>query len=145
MNPAVKAAMDVKILQNNQSTAFNTEQKNTLKTILQELISESNSTQDYLQEKADAIMAVFTDNQKSYLNDMLKNASDRTPGGQPPCGTAPEGTPPTGSPPTGTPPAGTTTGDNQANKQDERPPGNGPEKQALQPVEVYRQALEAIS
>jgi len=140
MNPAVKAAMDVKILQDNQSTAFNTEQKQSLKPILQELINKSNPTEDYLQEKADAITAVFTDNQNSYLNDRQKNASQRTPGGTPPEGTPAE------APPAGTPPEGTTTEGNQTdtNRQGETP-GSGPGRQALQPAEVYQQALKAIS
>ena len=145
MNPAVEAAMDVKILQDNQSTVFDTEQKQSLKSILQELINKSDPTEDYLQEKADAITAVFTDNQKSYLDDRQKNASQRTPGGTPPEGTPPEGTP-AEAPPAGTPPAGITTEGNQTdtNRQGEIP-GSGPERQTLQPAEVYQQALEAIS
>lgn len=66
-NPAVKAAMDVLQLQRSQQVVLTSEQSNTIKPILQELISTSNPTDDVLQTKADAITGVFTDQQKSFL------------------------------------------------------------------------------
>lgn len=66
-NPAAKAVMEIRRLQSNPQNALTTDQKNKIKPILQELISTSNPSQDILQQKADAINAVLTDPQKSYL------------------------------------------------------------------------------
>ncbi|MDR3539374.1 MAG: hypothetical protein P4L69_00160 [Desulfosporosinus sp.] len=66
-NPALRAVMEIRRLQSNQQNALTTEQKDKIKPILQELISTSNPSQDILQQKADAINAVLTDQQKSFL------------------------------------------------------------------------------
>ena len=66
-NPAQQAAMEIRRLQSNQQYALTSDQKDKIKPILQELISTSNPSQDVLQQKADAINAVLTDQQKSYL------------------------------------------------------------------------------
>ncbi|AFM39917.1 hypothetical protein Desaci_0862 [Desulfosporosinus acidiphilus SJ4] len=67
LNPAQQAAMEIRRLENNQQNPLTSDQKDKLKPILQALISTSNPSQDFLQQKADAINAVFTDQQKSYL------------------------------------------------------------------------------
>jgi len=66
-NPAEQAAMEIRRLQSDQQNALTSDQKAKIKPILQELISSSNPSQDVLQQKADAINAVLTDKQKSYL------------------------------------------------------------------------------
>jgi hypothetical protein len=67
INPAMQAAMEIRRLQNSGDNALSSDQKDTIKPILQELISTTSPTQDFLQQKADAINAVLTDNQKSFL------------------------------------------------------------------------------
>ncbi|MDR3541510.1 MAG: hypothetical protein P4L69_11190 [Desulfosporosinus sp.] len=74
-NPALKATMDITRLQRDQQNALTSDQKATLKPILQELISTATPSQDFLQQKADAINAVFTDQQKTFLT------TPRTPNG----------------------------------------------------------------
>ncbi|HWQ41667.1 MAG TPA: hypothetical protein VN456_06480 [Desulfosporosinus sp.] len=68
LNPAIEAAMGIRRLQDNQATVLTSEQKAKIKPILQTLIDTSSPTQDFLQKKADAIKAVFTDAQKTYLS-----------------------------------------------------------------------------
>jgi hypothetical protein len=68
LNPAVEAAMGIRRLQDNQQTVLTSDQKTTIKPILQLIIDTSNPSQDFLQQKADAIQAVFTDAQKTYLS-----------------------------------------------------------------------------
>ena len=68
-NPALQAAMEIRRLQSDSQNALTSDQKDKIKPILQELIdtSTSNPSQDILQQKADAINAVLTDQQKSSL------------------------------------------------------------------------------
>ncbi|MDQ7093809.1 hypothetical protein REC12_09415 [Desulfosporosinus sp. PR] len=66
-NPAQQAVMEIRRLQTNQQNPLTSDQKTKLKTILQSLISTTNPSQDFLQQQADAINAVFTDQQKSFL------------------------------------------------------------------------------
>lgn len=66
-NPAEQAAMSIRRLQGNPQNALTSDQKDKIKPILQELIDTANPSQDVLQQKADAINAVLTDQQKSYL------------------------------------------------------------------------------
>jgi hypothetical protein len=98
LNPAVQAAMDILRLQKSTDAALTSEQKSTLKPILTELINATDPDSTYLQEKAEAIRAVFTDTQKSFLTNKQKpqdaRQGDRTP---------PAGNP---DPPAGTPPPG---------------------------------------
>ena len=68
LNPAVEAAMGIRRLQDNQQTVLTSDQKAEIKPILQTLIDTSSPSQDFLQQKADAISAVFTDAQKTYLS-----------------------------------------------------------------------------
>ena len=66
-NPAQKAAMDISRLQRDQQNALTSDQKTKIKPILQELISTPNPSSTILQQKADAINAVLTDQQKTFL------------------------------------------------------------------------------
>ena len=66
-NPALRAVLEIRRLQSNQTNALTTDQIDKIKPILQVLISTANPTQDILQQNADAINAVLTDQQKSYL------------------------------------------------------------------------------
>jgi len=68
MNPAIEAAMGIRRLQGNQQMVLTSDQKDKIKPILQLLIDTSNPSQDFLQQKADAIKAVFTEQQKTYLS-----------------------------------------------------------------------------
>ena len=74
-NPALKSTMDISRLQRDPQNALTSDQKAKIEPILQELISTPNPSQDILQQKADAISAVFTDQQKTFL------ATPRTPNG----------------------------------------------------------------
>ncbi|MDR3601514.1 MAG: hypothetical protein P4L49_13715 [Desulfosporosinus sp.] len=68
LNPAIEAAMGIRTLQSNEQMVLTSDQKDKIKPILQLLIDTSSPTQDFLQQKADAIKAVFTDQQKTYLS-----------------------------------------------------------------------------
>ncbi|EGW36818.1 hypothetical protein [Desulfosporosinus sp. OT] len=72
LNPAIEAAMGIRRLQGNQQMVLTSDQKDKIKPILQLLIDTSDPSQDFLQEKADAITAVFTDQQKTYLSTNAK-------------------------------------------------------------------------
>ena len=67
-NPAQMAAMSIRRLEADTQNPLTADQKNKLKSILQDLVNTTNPTQDFLQQKADAINAVFTDQQKSDLS-----------------------------------------------------------------------------
>ena len=66
-NPAQKAAMEISRLQRDPQNALTSDQKTKIKPILQELISTPNPSPAILQQKADAINAVLTDPQKTFL------------------------------------------------------------------------------
>lgn len=66
-NPALQAAMEIRRLQSDQKNVLTTDQKTKIKPILQELIKTTTLSQAELQQKADAINAVLTDQQKSSL------------------------------------------------------------------------------
>jgi len=72
-NPAVQAAMEIRLLQRNPDLALNSDQKNKIKPILQKLINTSYPTQDFLQQQADAINAVLTAEQRNYLAESRQN------------------------------------------------------------------------
>lgn len=78
LNPAMEAAMGIRRLQGNQQTVLTTDQKEKIKPILQTLIDTSSPSEDFLQQKADAISAVYTDAQKTYLS---SNAQKDKPDG----------------------------------------------------------------
>lgn len=67
-NPAIEAAMSIRRLQASQEMVLTSDQKDKLKPILQSLIDTTDPDQTFLQEKADAITAVLTDEQKTYLS-----------------------------------------------------------------------------
>ena len=75
-NPALQAVMNIRRLQSNQVNALTSDQKDKIKPILQELISTANPTQVVLQQKADAINAVLTAQQKSFLAQPKTNANN---------------------------------------------------------------------
>lgn len=81
LNPAVEAAMGIRRLQSNQQMALSSDQKDKIKPILQLLIDTSNPSQDFLQEKADAINALFTDQQKTYLSTNAPKVPEGNPNG----------------------------------------------------------------
>ena len=66
-NPALRVVMEIRRLESNQQYALTSDQKAKLKPILQSLISTTNPTQDVLQQKADAITAIFTTQQTTFL------------------------------------------------------------------------------
>ncbi|MHB8072603.1 hypothetical protein [Desulfosporosinus fructosivorans] len=68
INPAIDAAMGIRRLQGNEATVLTTEQKAIIKPILQTLIDTTSPSEDFLQQKADAINAVYTEAQKTYLS-----------------------------------------------------------------------------
>jgi hypothetical protein len=130
-NPAVQAAMDIKRLQNNQDNALTSEQKEKIKPILNELISTTEPSQDFLQQKADAISAVLTDEQKSSLT-----TTQATP---PQNGNGPNGTPPqNGNGTDGGPPQ-------NGNGTDGGPPQNGNNDNAQSPEDIYKQVLDSLT
>lgn len=67
-NPAINAAMSIRRLQDNEQMVLTSDQKEKIKPILQSLIDTTDPDQTFLQEKADAITAVFTEAQKTYLS-----------------------------------------------------------------------------
>lgn len=75
-NPALQAANEIRRLQNDTQMALSSDQKTKLKPILQDLINTANPTSDYLQKQADAINALLTDQQKSYLTSSRPNGSN---------------------------------------------------------------------
>ncbi|KLU63727.1 hypothetical protein DEAC_c43620 [Desulfosporosinus acididurans] len=72
-NPALQTVMEIRRLQSNSQTALTSDQKTKIKPILQNLINTSNPSQDFLQQQADAINALLTDQQKSYLKQPMTN------------------------------------------------------------------------
>ena len=89
-NPALKATIDISRLQRDPQNALTSDQKGKIEPVLQDLISTPNPSQDILQQKADAIIAVFSDQQKTYL------ATPRTPNGNKQNTNAPNGNNPQG-------------------------------------------------
>jgi len=84
LNPAIEATMSIRLLQENQQMVLSSDQKNSIKPILQLLIDTSNPSQEFLQQKAEAINAVFTEQQKTFLSTNTKKGN---PNGKSPDGT----------------------------------------------------------
>ncbi|MHB8125065.1 MAG: hypothetical protein ACYDEJ_05365 [Desulfitobacteriaceae bacterium] len=80
LNPAMQIAMEIRRLQSNQENALTSEQKDQIKPIIEELISTANPSQEVLQQKADAINSVLTDQQKSFLTER-PNPQENNPTG----------------------------------------------------------------
>lgn len=87
-NPVMQVAAEISRLQRDQQNALTNDQKNKIKPILQELINTANPSQDILQQKADAINAVLTEQQKGYLaaqrNPQGNNQNKNNPNGNNP-------------------------------------------------------------
>jgi len=66
-NPALRTVMELRRLQSNAQLALTSDQKAKLKPILQNLINTSNPGQEFLQQQADAMNALLTDQQKSFI------------------------------------------------------------------------------
>ncbi|TGE33296.1 hypothetical protein [Desulfosporosinus sp. Sb-LF] len=119
-NPALKAVMEISRLQRDQQNALTSDQKAKIKPILQELISTPDLSQDSLQQKADAINAVLTDQQKTVLT------APRTPNGTKQNPNSSNGNSTNGNRPQGG------TGGKQA--------GNAPK-----PGDMYQRVLDSLS
>lgn len=122
-NPALQAAMEIRRLQSDTQNALTSDQKEKLKPILQDLINTPNASEDILKQKADAINAVFTDQQKSSLT------TPRTPNGNNQNANNSNGNSTKGNSPQGG--AGNGTGGKQA--------GSG-----LNPQDMYQQVLDSL-
>lgn len=79
-NPALQAVNELRRLQNDSQMALSSDQKSKLKPILEDLINTTNPTSDYLQKQADAINALITDQQKSYLTNSRPNRNNANNG-----------------------------------------------------------------
>lgn len=153
-NPAVQAAMNILRLQRNTEVALTSAQCTSIKPILEELIAAADPSDEFLQTKADVITKLFTEEQNTFLSQKPegKGQGNEGPpadaGGNPP--TPPDGSNPPGN---GTPPEGGAPPDNgqspnlnnsgtdanNANTQD-----TAPKPAAMEPTEVYKQALDAL-
>ncbi|SDI28076.1 hypothetical protein [Desulfosporosinus hippei] len=76
-NPAVEAAMSIRRLQANEQLVLTSDQKESIKPILQVLIDTENPGQDFLQQKADDINAIFTEEQKTFLSTSPERGTPR--------------------------------------------------------------------
>ncbi|MDP4126434.1 MAG: hypothetical protein Q8912_05790 [Bacillota bacterium] len=124
-DPALKAVMEIRRLQSNPQNALTTDQKAKIKPILQELISISNPSQDILQQKANAINAVFTDQQKSYLTNRPNSQRNNQNGNNSQGGNTPNGN--------------NSNGDNRKNGG-----GNGQNGRTFNPKDIYQQVLDSL-
>lgn len=133
-NPAMRAAQEIMQLQRNQQYVLTSDQVNKIKPILQELISTSNPTEAVLQKQADAIAAIFTDQQKSFLTQQ-PSGPNRNSQNSPPNPSNNSGNP--------TPPGGA----NAPSRNGARPgDGNssGGNRGSFNPQDIYQRALDAL-
>jgi len=121
LNPAIEAAMSIRLLQENEQMVLSSDQKNSIKPILQLLIDTSNPSQEFLQQKADAINAVFSEQQKTFLNANTKKGN-----------------------PNGKSPEGTTQAKDQVKDQNGAPTGNQPAP-AGQSQDIFKQVLASLT
>jgi hypothetical protein len=136
-NPAMRAAQEIMQLQRNQQYVLTSDQVNKIKPILQELISTSNPTEEVLQKQADAIKAVFTDQQKSFLTQQPSgpNRNSQNNPTNPSNNSNNSGNP--------TPPSGA----NAPSRNGARPAnGNssGGNQGSFNPQDIYQRALDAL-
>lgn len=130
-NPAMQAAMEILRLQRNQEVALSSDQATKVKPILQELVNTANPSQDFLQQKADAINAVLTDQQKSFLAGQQRNFQGNNPNRNP-GGTNPN------------PNSSNSTNANGTNRQGgDR--SNNRSGRTFQPQDLYQQVLTALN
>lgn len=141
-NPALQAAMEIRRLQGDSQLALTSDQKTKIKPILQDLINTSNPSQDFLQQKADTINAVFTDQQKSYLTNRTRgnnqtnnqNGNNSNNNGNGPRGGNPNG----GNRPNGS------NNPNGNNRQGGAPNSNQ-NGRSIQPQDIYKQVLDSLN
>lgn len=137
-NPAVRAALEVVRLQKNSQTAFTSDQITKLKPLLQSLVDASDPTTDFLQTKADAITAVFTDAQKSAIAQQPNRNNPPDSNTQPPSGS----TPPANSSSNSSNSSNSSASNSDASKKAGSGTGNRPAN--MDPKTVYQQALDAL-
>jgi hypothetical protein len=120
--------MDINRLQNNQENALSVEQKEKVKAVLQELIAATEPTEEFLQEKADALKTVFTEQQKSFL-------------ATPP-------SPPANNPervnPNGRSDNGADLNHKAGGRAPQGGPGSGNQPEAPDPQAIYQQILDSL-
>jgi uncharacterized protein YceK len=121
-NPALRTVMEMRRLQSNTQMALTSDQKTKLKPIVQNLISTSNPTQDFLQQQADAMNALLTDQQKNFLK-------------QRPTGQRPRNNNSNGNNSNNSPNSGSQNGNSKSNQP--RP--------SFQPKDIYQQFLNSLN
>lgn len=137
-NPAMQAANELRRLQNDPQMALSSDQKGKLKPILQDLINTANPTTDDLQKQADAINALLTDTQKSYLASSRPNGNNKN---------NPNNTNSTGNNTNGNNPNPNPSGKNSPNGNN-RPngtPNNNGNGRSFDAKTIYQQVLDLIS
>ena len=131
-NPALQTVMEMRRLQGSDQMVLTSDQKTKLKPLVQSLIDTSNPTQDFLQQQADAMSALLTDQQKTYLK-------------QAPTGQRPENN--TGNPNDGNSnnnqKAGTPNG-NSAGNSDSNSNSNQ-KRPSFEPKDIYQQFLDLLN
>jgi len=135
-NPAQQAAMEIRRLQSDPQNVLTSEQKVTMKPFLEELIKTPNPSQEVLQQKADAMNAVLTEPQKSYL------ATQKTTNGGRPSGNSPSGNSPNPNSPNGNNSTGNSTNGN--NPQGGSAAGGKQNGGAYNPQDIYQQVLDSL-
>lgn len=123
LNPAVQAAMEIRRLQSNQEMVLTSDQKTKIKPILQTLIATTNPSEDFLKQKADAIKAVFTEQQKSYLSTQTQKGDSKTK------------------------PNGNSGGNTQNGQEQPKDHADANNKSApsFQPQDIYKQVLNSLT
>lgn len=134
-NPAMQAANELRRLQNDPQMALSSDQKEKLKPILQDLINAANLTSDDLQKQADAINALLTDPQKSYLANSRpngNNSNNRNSAGNNANGSNPNSNPSGQNAPNG-------------NNRPNGTPNNNGNGRSFDAKTIYQQVLDLIS
>lgn len=137
-NPALQAASELRRLQNDPQMALSSDQKEKLKPLLQDLINTDNPAPDYLQKQADAINALLTNTQKSYLASSRPNGNNKNNSNN---------TNSAGNKTNGNNPASNPSGQNAPNGNN-RPsgtPNNNGKGRSFDAKTIYQQALDLIS
>lgn len=125
-NPALQAVMDIRRLQVDQQMVLTSDQKDKVKPILQELINTANPNDDFLKQKAEAINAVFTDQQKSYLTSHNPKNNKN------------------GQASNGANSKENASSDADSKNQQNGAPKNNQSRQPMQPQDIYKQVLNSL-
>jgi hypothetical protein len=125
-NPALQATMQLMRLQRDSQNALTSDQVAKVKPILQTLIDTASPSKDFLQQQADAINALLSEQQRTFLS-----AQGNSPRGNNANGSG--GNPPNGGAPNG---SGGPNGQGPQN-------GNGGGGN-LQPQDMYKQVLDSL-